>query len=94
MHRINVRKNKQTKQHQKQWEKIMPMYKGRVSNCRDKRHDGKEEHQYNYTEKWQRYETKINRNFGKIAGLFHIAFQMNTVKEISNFQEYQAKIWD
>jgi len=41
-----------------------------------------------------RYETKINRIFGKIAGHFHIVFQMNTAKKISNFQEYQAKYWN
>jgi len=43
---------------------------------------------------WQAYETKINMNSGKMAGRFHIVFQMNKPKKISNFQEYQTKFWD
>jgi len=40
------------------------------------------------------YETKINRNFGNIAGRFCIVFQMIKAREISNFQEYQNIFWD
>ena len=50
MHRINVRINKQTKQHQKQRENYAHV-QGSGQNCGDERHDGKEEHQHNYTEK-------------------------------------------
>jgi len=42
-------------------------------------------------EKWQAYETKTNREIGKIARRFYIVFQMNKAREISNFQEYQTK---
>jgi len=51
-------------------------------------------HQHNIEEKWQAYETKINRNFGKIAGRFYIVFQMNKAKAISNFKEYQIEFGD
>jgi len=72
------------------------MYRGEggVSNSRVKRYKGKEGHQNNITEKWQAYETKINRNFGKIAWRFYIVFQMNKAREISDFREYQTKFWD
>jgi len=43
------------------------------------------------TEKSQENETKINRNFGKITGLFCNVFQMCNTREISNFQEDQTK---
>ena len=48
----------------------------------------------NVSGKWQAYETKISRNIDKIRGRFCIALQMNKVKEISDFQEYQSKFWD
>ena len=67
---------------------------GGVSNCRGKRYKRKEGHQNNITGKWQAYETKINRNLGKITGRFYMVFPLNKAREISYFQEYQTKIWN
>jgi len=54
---------------------------------------GKEGTKNNIAEKWQMKRKSIGM-LAKIAGHFCNVFQMNKMKEISNFQEYQTVVWD
>jgi len=61
-----------------------------VSNCRGTRHKGKEGHQNNKTGMWQAYQTKINRNFGKIAGRFYIFIKRTRWERFQIFRNIRS----
>jgi len=51
-----------------------------VGKCRGKRHKEDKGFENNITRKCQAYEMKFNRNVGKTAECFCIAFQLNKVR--------------